>query len=463
MRTLIRKIFKKASIHGFSYIARTDIHLVERILWGILLFIGTYLSVDMCWNQFKRYKDNPTVFGVERIMGTREFPYVGVTMCSNYFDEEQADVIIQKKWNVTTGDKKHDYYKKFLQVLIEIEYNNLETLKPYANDEDLRNVDFLKTIWDINSSQFTNKTGKNKILGGDLHYSFSVVYRPKEDTTSTVFQSVITEVGLCFTTSFLYEYQNPLGFQREPLTDTEPKMCTPFDLCNLKVTPNVDSGDKIVAYIHNNKDVVEPDIKSVIRREINTNEISNVDVTLEIISAEEEVRNVPINYRKCRFSNENNLKYFKTYRPILCRIECRINAALKLCQCKPFFYVVGPKGPICNIKGLLCLAKNNWMNTKCDQCLEMCAVHKYTALKTTAHVFNEAKFARALLINLSLPKMGIRRRVVFSFDQLVIAFGGAASLFLGCSFLSFAQIFYYIIQYLEEKLKIMYRRYFKKN
>lgn len=46
------------------------------------------------------------------------------------------------------------------------------------------------------------------------------------------------------------------------------------------------------------------------------------------------------------------------------------------------------------------------------------------------------KFERTVVIQLNLPYRGIRRRVVFSYDELIVSLGGAFSLFLGASFMS---------------------------
>lgn len=45
-----------------------------------------------------------------------------------------------------------------------------------------------------------------------------------------------------------------------------------------------------------------------------------------------------VGQRKCRFYDESNLKHSPVYSYKLCRMECRINAAIKLCGCIPFFY-----------------------------------------------------------------------------------------------------------------------------
>lgn len=37
----------------------------------------------------------------------------------------------------------------------------------------------------------------------------------------------------------------------------------------------------------------------------------NIDVDLVLTMAQHEVRNIPISFRKCRYTDESNLKYFQ--------------------------------------------------------------------------------------------------------------------------------------------------------
>lgn len=51
---------------------------------------------------------------------------------------------------------------------------------------------------------------------------------------------------------------------------------------------------------------------------------------------------LPIRRRQCRYINESPLRYYPYfYTKNLCEITCRIQMALKLCGCVPFFYYTG--------------------------------------------------------------------------------------------------------------------------
>ncbi|XP_053961952.1 pickpocket protein 11-like [Anastrepha ludens] len=133
---------------------------------------------------------------------------------------------------------------------------------------------------------------------------------------------------------------------------------------------------------------------------------------------------------------------FQTYSTALCCMDRRIRKALELCKCKPHFYAVASDLPVCNIDQLLCLQRNNWAQTNCTDCVQLCEYMFYVQLQQSLSPAREKegflsqKFERTAVIQLSLPYRGIRRRVVFSSDQLVVSFGGAVSLFLGASFMT---------------------------
>lgn len=57
----------------------------------------------------------------------------------------------------------------------------------------------------------------------------------------------------------------------------------------------------------------------------------------EILTADS-LRDFSIQRRKCLFPDEPVLQYFPVYTKNLCRINCRIQAALLSCGCFPFFY-----------------------------------------------------------------------------------------------------------------------------
>lgn len=63
------------------------------------------------------------------------------------------------------------------------------------------------------------------------------------------------------------------------------------------------------------------------------------------------------------------------------------------------------------------------------------------------------QFERTIIIKMDLPKMGMKRRVVFSTDQLIMSFGGAIGLFLGASFMTIYGLISLFLTFLADKCK----------
>lgn len=71
----------------------------------------------------------------------------------------------------------------------------------------------------------------------------------------------------------------------------------------------------------------------------------------------------------------------QVYYPSLCSMECRIDRALALCDCKPFFYVAGPKHSICNVRQMVCLARKKWLEKPCH-CMPLCQEISFSVSET---------------------------------------------------------------------------------
>lgn len=88
-------------------------------------------------------------------------------------------------------------------------------------------------------------------------------------------------------------------------------------------------------YIHGPYDTFDIASKSL------SSEYKNYQ-TLEMsalsIYSSKETRTLSIAQRKCRFADESNLLISPIYSYKMCRTECRMKLAFKLCDCVPYFY-----------------------------------------------------------------------------------------------------------------------------
>lgn len=83
------------------------------------------------------------------------------------------------------------------------------------------------------------------------------------------------------------------------------------------------------------------EVPDISRQRYSCGESDYVSVELEAleIRTSEDAAALRISQRKCRFTEEaRNMVTSPVYSFIICRIECRLKLALKLCNCIPHFY-----------------------------------------------------------------------------------------------------------------------------
>lgn len=165
---------------------------------------------------------------------------------------------------------------------------------------------------------------------------------------------------------------------------------------------------------------------------------SIVEVLLKInwMIASDQIDEMSLQRRKCRFYREAIGPNFDVYTRTICETECRISAAVEACGCAPFFYQVGGSHCTCilystfdsynisgndirqcNVDELICLSINDWTKAKC-QCPEEC--ESITFIIARAFEFDPLEaYDRRLAVTVELPKNRYRRGVVFSMDSLI--------------------------------------------
>lgn len=187
-------------------------------------------------------------------------------------------------------------------------------------------------------------------------------------------------------------------------------------------------------------------------------------------SANEALRKLRINQRKCLF-NDESIEQLPVYSYNACILVCRAQAALRLCNCRPYYYPF-MNGSSCSPSGLLCLAANKWpQSAGVCVCAKTCVEIVYTqnslkkinwwgfVLDISEKVFAKIcwhfravdggiPFAQksSFRYEILAPRMRLRRDVLFSYDDLLVSFGGVAALFLGCNFLGMSRMCLYLIK-----------------
>ncbi|KFB43292.1 AGAP005516-PA-like protein [Anopheles sinensis] len=417
---LLYTFASESSIHGLSHLVRQRTNLLEKVFWLVMLTVSVVCSVSICNSHWERFNENATVLNVETDYLNWVFRPPAATVCSDHVNEQKLQQLLKRYWNVDGNHTRYSHYRNYLLTVNRARFDNLGDFEEYVNDASLANINMLSLVREMND--------------------------PLTSPWKT-FAPVLTEVGLCYSSTMLYRFQRPdslrsLGnYSKEKSPD-----CFTLDVCRTMVAMSHVESKRTDVYIHIEQDVMTGD--SPIHYTLGEHDIVSSTLSVEQVVASKALKQLSPRRRKCRLPNER-LPYFSVYTINLCRINCRIEAALKMCKCVPFFYNIGKR--ICNPTGLYCLSLNNWytFNNTCI-CPQLCESLSLRQVSVKKKVLEQAN--SKLETQIIYPRMRMKRDVLYDLSNLIVAFGGSAALFLGCSFISFVEVAFFILEYVTKKV-----------
>ncbi|XP_037035697.1 sodium channel protein Nach-like [Bradysia coprophila] len=331
-----------------------------------------------------------------------------------------ARKIVQRTWNITRNHSNFEYYHQFILAISSAKYYNLDIFEKFANDTTFDHVDFLQVAYDMRK---------------ELHIPPSPEYT-----------NVITDMGVCHSTTELAYVQKPYrgNMSHEPVQVPDNTVYTAIDIFRIIITPHFSDTENVTIYIHNKKEIISGS-DSIRESLVESTDIFHTDIEMNEILSTDASRGLSVKRRKCLYFDERALDFFPIYTINLCKMNCRIRAALFSCGCIPFFYNLNATEPICNAAGLYCLSKSDWYSRGC-KCYPLCDSLKFVRL-SSEKVYYSTAYSRLVEVNVIFPKVRIKRQIIFSIYGLIVSFGGGAAFFLGCSFLSSVEIVFYICEW----------------
>ncbi|CAB0001959.1 unnamed protein product [Nesidiocoris tenuis] len=415
-----------SSIHGFSQITTRKRHPIESILWIVAVAAAIWGTVTVNLSTWNRFQETPTVVSIERNYHdwNTSFPAIAICPTAKYWNKSFDEVLAKHPY---VRDK--EAFVEFFKGLVEGSYLTWnQTLKtPFY---EVHPKDFWKIVYDI-SYKFTYN-----VSNSNMEY-YNVL-------TMKMF---MTDYGICYS----YNSQAAVYNEREYWEKNKWEYYTNLPLFN----GNPLDGDIFAQVMNMNTgytmflmDPYElPDVATKYIRATN-NSYKTLDVTALSIASSDSIRDLTYNQRKCRFAEEAaGLETTPSYSYYSCRQECRMRLSKKLCGCVPYFYRPLDKYPVCNFDGIKCLMKHGerlhflrGTNDKCD-CLPLCSETTYVVSVDNTMDWNLGTNLKWGLVK--YPKLRYKRDILFGLSDLIVAIGGTAGLFLGCSLLSFAEIFYF--------------------
>ncbi|XP_014245168.1 sodium channel protein Nach-like [Cimex lectularius] len=418
----VRLVLRTSSVHGLSQIAARNRHPSETVVWIVTSICGLYGAIWLCQSTMHRFEENPTVISLERNYKEWNTTFPASTICPKTKTKEDIENVVSK-WFPSADNATEA--ERWLRDLSNATYTNFAKMENYS--PAIRPENYLDAVLDA-KLQFRYVLSNSNSDAADLVPTF-------------------TELGLCYSyNSQVAIYNNPEYWRQNNFTFVEVGDLfkgNPLEGDIFAQVMEMNSGFKV--FVHSPSEVAEIASSS---RESPPKFYMSLDLVALTIYSTEQTKSLRISQRKCRFLDEGNLKISPAYTYKLCRIECRMKLANRLCGCVPYFYRKTDL-KICDVNGMLCLAKykerllkllHDGVKEQC-QCVPPCNDVNYSIHgDSLSPWFLGTNFKYGLI---KYPRSRLKRDVFFSFNDLLIQFGGTVGLCLGCSVLSCIEFVYF--------------------
>ncbi|XP_037902541.1 sodium channel protein Nach-like [Hermetia illucens] len=384
------KVVKVSSMHGAYHVSQIRRHPCEVIVWCALVFIAAACSCTIIFMFWGRYYQRPTVMSIERDYMNWNISFPPVTLCGIEKINKSALYEYVSASNAT--DKRK--LARFIQNLVNLTYDTIDDIVEYR---DLPGEEFLYLLE-------------------------MVTYNMQAEMVTTAndtfpIERVITEMGICYAFNWdISRYFSPRYFLDNVMPPPADKyMVSIFDVEKVAFLKDVRHYE---IYTHDSLDT--PNTRRKLRVSEDTTTFTLLRFNAIPIVASDNIRRLRIKQRKCRFIDESNLNHFPIYTFSLCRIECKINAILKFCECLPFFYKRLPGERYCDWQGLKCVGINrDRIKRKALEC------DCYGNCEDTKFIVDEFSTAfwtlpSAIRIELSNTKTRLRRNVIYKLSDAFV-------------------------------------------
>ncbi|XP_031352521.1 pickpocket protein 28-like isoform X2 [Photinus pyralis] len=472
------------SIHGMQYLGERGRYAIEKIVWFLIILTVATCSTILVLKTYRKWVTSPVIVSFATSENSiSEIPFPAVTICP---------VV---KSNVETFNFTDAYLKKILG-----------TELPPFDEEAWRSLSLICSI-DLPASEtdddlFVNDTAVAMLLNVfpelDSENISELKWRGKILDPNEYFSYTFTSEGICYSFNMLdagdiiknpEEYTIPTdrkshnvrewsldkGYSTSDIDDSYPMRTFVsgalggfvFDAMTTK-RKDLDylcqeslQGYKVV--LHHPAEW--PNLDRHFRVPLN----SAVDVGIKprVTGVSPTLRDYDPKRRKCYFTEERQLTYFRKYTQTNCLQECLSNYTLRTCGCLGFYMPKDRDTPICGPGNLPCLYQSKIDYPKHDKeacfCLPSCTSLEYdielsiidwdwhraiNAMRAVSHKNYTMEFEKLYLARLSIffkdmQFLASERNELYGFVDFLSSIGGLLGLFIGISITSFIEVIYF--------------------
>ncbi|XP_027847543.2 sodium channel protein Nach-like [Aphis gossypii] len=477
VKTFWTEYCEKSSLHGLRYVVHKEATPWERLLWAVLMAVASVTILVHLYASWKTFSYS----SIQIVVDDPRFPlskidFPAVTICSiNKILYSKAKRLVLSKYENEPELKKK--YENSLYTMEFLQYPYYKELPSFVESNPVLTNFSLETISDL----------MLKLMPTVDEMFDRCYWRGTGFNCSEILRLQRTEEGFCYSFNSKTsermandsEFNPPIAKPNGkliPLKNNVAGKMTGLELIMKSLITEYFPNDKrFKGYnimIHTPEDF--PDIASSYKVYSELNQSSRISVSVSHIRADESLHRLDEKERKCFFyeTRTTTTKNFPSSRSNAednCYSECRLKSTYKMCNCTPYYFDMKEGKQQCGIEHVQCLSKikvlqhnarasdeefgflkwnvQDFMNCSCphpcsfvgytteirNYAKDFLAYTKFPHAYTHIEVHYKERFAISYL-----------RSMKYTTQDLLVTFGGMASLFLGCSLVSVVELIYVI-------------------
>ncbi|XP_034239529.1 sodium channel protein Nach-like [Thrips palmi] len=358
VRQTIGEFSENSSIHGVRYIGEHGRRWIERLLWIVTEVVCLAGAVYMMLYLLYKFQGNPTMTRVESAFyEVANVPFPAVTVCNanRIFHSKARRLVDRIKIPESLMMSQHDVMR-LLPLLGQL----LSSAELGKNIAGRARLDTILKYNNLTPEAVLKEVGQtcSELLERCSWEGHAV-------ECATIFSTTMTFLGFCC--SFNSDVDFSLAVQ--PSKPKSSPLKTPFFGYPLGLTVLLHANTEdyywgpfasggVLCAVHDSGEMTTertPQSMISIGRE------SMVQVVPSTRNASPSLRDVTPQRRRCLFEDENPVSDSEPYSYDTCATECEANRVWKACRCRPLNFprMAGPRGTLCGLDKLPCLAKYN--------------------------------------------------------------------------------------------------------
>ncbi|EDW00314.1 pickpocket protein 28 [Drosophila grimshawi] len=472
----IKDYLRNSSLHGLKYLAEERITISERVFFGISFVLVVILSGFFISNIYIKWSASPIIISTSaKQLLTSNMPFPAITIC-NLNQALRSRVQRISRFS-----------------------NNYTLLMSLCNKGDDQTITYVGTWKYFKALLVEVAQPCDEML---LYCSFG----SQKETCSMIFNSILTDDGLCCTFNALdpiYLFRNYSDDVRiQPATEYspyEPIDWTPergyekilpayyyprmsggtgsrmgltvvlnTSTAEYYCTKSMGNGFKVL--VHNPAELPKVSNYGFV---VGAGREARISVEPVYEDATPSIRSIKKSVRRCLFSDENDLSFYRTYSRKNCELECEAKLLLRDCKCVLYYLPrIDPMARICGPNDNNCTNRvqtdieSSRGELSCENCWPGCfeLTYKYAMSSSPIiggpnyksgedlpeHLFNASRHGEdsdLSILHFYYLHNNFRsttKSEMFGFTEFLSNTGGILGLFMGFSIFSVIEIVYYV-------------------